>query len=213
MGPRHDRLGRGETGLTGVVDLVFPLAGATIAPDYALLLWRSLRLAAPWLDDEPAVGILPISGASVGDGILYLGHRAQLTLRLPLARLADADALCGLQLDLNGVVSIGPAHQRALRPQPAQYSPFVALASTGEEDFVAECGRRLEEIGIAARLICGRARTMRGEAGAINGFSLMLHGLTAEHSLRLQTLGLGDGRKLGCGIFVPHKTATAVGTP
>lgn len=197
--------------MTEVVNLVFPLSGGAITPDYALLLWQSLRLAAPWLDDEPAAGILPIAGASVGDGVLYLGHRAQLTLRLPPDRLGEADALCGLQLDLNGAVSIGRARQRALRPQPAQYSPFVALASAGEEDFVAECGKRLEEMGIAARLICGRAQSKRGEAGAVRGFSLMLHGLTTEHALRLLTAGLGDGRKLGCGIFVPHKTATAVG--
>lgn len=197
--------------MTGVADLVFPLSGGAIAPDYALRLWQSLRLSAPWLNDEPAAGVLPIAGASAGDGVLYLSHRARLTLRLPLERLAAAHALCGLQLDLGGGVTIGPARQRALRPGPAQYSPFVAMGSAGEEEFLDACGSHLEELGIAAHLICGRARTMRGEAGEMSGFSLMLHGLTAEHSLRLQVLGLGDGRKLGCGIFVPHKTATAVG--
>lgn len=197
--------------MTGVVDLVFPLSGSSIAPDYALPLWRFLRPAAPWLDDEPAAAILPISGVSVGDGVLYLGHRAQLTLRLPQHRVAAACALSGLRLDLGGPVDIGEAGQRALRPGSAQYSPFVALASAGEEAFLEECGRRLKQWGIAAGLICGRAQSKRGEDGEIHGFSLMLHGLTPEQSLRLQTTGLGDARKLGCGIFVPHKTATAVG--
>ena len=194
-----------------VVDLVFPLSGSTIAPDYALSLWQSLRRVAPWLDDEPGAGIMPITGVSSGDGVLYLGHRAQLTLRLPLERLGAADALCGLQLDLGGAVRMGRARQRGLRPGPAQYSPLVAMGCAGEEDFVTACGERLEAMEVAARLICGRARTIRGEAGEVSGFSLMLHGLTPAHALRLQTTGLGDGRKLGCGIFVPHKTATAVG--
>jgi hypothetical protein len=38
----------------------------------------------------------------------------------------------------------------------------------------------------------------------------MLHELSPEHSLRMQAAGLGAQRKLGCGIFVPHKSAGAV---
>jgi hypothetical protein len=33
----------------------------------------------------------------------------------------------------------------------------------------------------------------------------MLAGLTREQSLLLQQSGLGAGRKLGCGLFIPHK--------
>jgi len=35
--------------------------------------------------------------------------------------------------------------------------------------------------------------------------SLMLAGLTREQSLLLQQSGLGARRKLGCGLFIPHK--------
>ena len=42
-------------------------------------------------------------------------------------------------------------------------------------------------------------------------FSMMLHGLGPEQSLRLQQRGLGPHRLLGCGLFVPHKSAAAVG--
>jgi hypothetical protein len=38
----------------------------------------------------------------------------------------------------------------------------------------------------------------------------MLHALSPEQSLRLQQHGLGPQRLLGCGIFVPHKSAAAV---
>ena len=42
-------------------------------------------------------------------------------------------------------------------------------------------------------------------------FSMMLHALVPEQSLRLQQHGLGPHRLLGCGLFVPHKSAAAVG--
>jgi hypothetical protein len=45
----------------------------------------------------------------------------------------------------------------------------------------------------------------------VRGFSLLLHGLTPAQSLAVQESGLGEGRKLGCGIFVPHKSVVAVG--
>ena len=33
----------------------------------------------------------------------------------------------------------------------------------------------------------------------------MVAELTPEHSIRLQQAGLGEGRKMGCGLFIPHK--------
>ena len=38
----------------------------------------------------------------------------------------------------------------------------------------------------------------------------MLHDLKLEQSALLQQVGLGEHRKLGCGIFVPHKSIAAV---
>jgi hypothetical protein len=39
----------------------------------------------------------------------------------------------------------------------------------------------------------------------------MLHGLRARDSLRVLEQGLGEHRLMGCGVFVPHKSAAAVG--
>ncbi len=38
----------------------------------------------------------------------------------------------------------------------------------------------------------------------------MLDGLSAGDSLRVQQHGLGAHRRLGCGVFVPHRSAAAV---
>ncbi|MCK5723805.1 MAG: hypothetical protein KAI84_14825, partial [Gammaproteobacteria bacterium] len=40
--------------------------------------------------------------------------------------------------------------------------------------------------------------------------SLMVAELKKEESVRLQQHGLGEGRKLGCGIFMPQKDIKAV---
>jgi len=53
----------------------------------------------------------------------------------------------------------------------------------------------------------------RLEPGGLRGYSLMLDGLSAADSLRLQETGIGRHRRLGCGVFVPHKSAAAVGSP
>jgi hypothetical protein len=60
-------------------------------------------------------------------------------------------------------------------------------------------------MGIAANLICGRAVVLEGENQAIHGFSLVIHNLKPEDSLRLQYTGLGSNRQHGCGVFIPYK--------
>ena len=201
----------GEAGLNDAVDLLFSLSGTVVRSDYEWPLWQSLCQILPWLIDEPSAGIHPLSGTSAGAGLIYLSHRAHLTLRLPQRRLADANALSGRQIDLGGGITIGESRPRALLPSPAQYSPCVILGGGDEETFLAQCGTHLDEMGVSCSLVCGRAQARNGGEEEIRGFSLMLHGLAPEHSLRIQQWGLGEARKLGCGIFVPHKTATAVG--
>jgi hypothetical protein len=44
----------------------------------------------------------------------------------------------------------------------------------------------------------------------VTGYSLMLDGLSPADSLRVLEAGLGRHRRLGCGLFVPHKSAAAV---
>ncbi len=59
--------------------------------------------------------------------------------------------------------------------------------------------------------MCGKRQQRDSGAGAVVGFSLMLHGLSAADSLTVQRVGIGPHRALGCGLFVPHKSAAAVG--
>ena len=54
-------------------------------------------------------------------------------------------------------------------------------------------------------MLCGRVTRLATPARGYQARSLMLAGLAREGSLRLQQVGLGAERKLGCGLFIPHK--------
>jgi hypothetical protein len=69
----------------------------------------------------------------------------------------------------------------------------------------------LTALRIVGRPICGRLQML--ESGTLRGYSLMLDQLSAEDALSLLEAGLGAHRRLGCGLFVPHKSAAAVGAP
>lgn len=203
----EDESGRTVSGAADdVVDVVFGLRGRAVALDYADRLWQGLSGRLPWLADEAVTGVHPLAGVSPGDTELYLTRRARLTLRLPGARCEAAKALAGLRLDLAGEVEIGgTAARRPLAPSKVLYSSFVTVGEDDEQRFLAACREQLALMGVAGHLVCGKARRAAGAEGEWHGFSLMLHGLAGEDSLRLQRVGLGAERRRGCGIFVPHK--------
>jgi hypothetical protein len=64
----------------------------------------------------------------------------------------------------------------------------------------------LEAVAMPVRFICGRLARIGVAGRDVCGASVVVHGLRASDSLRLQRTGLGPHRALGCGVFVPHKT-------
>jgi len=198
-----------------VTDIVFSLRGSSVMPDYPAPLRKALRVSLPWLAEESEAAIHPLARTGRGQGALFIGRHTRLILRLPQRRIAEAYALCGqvLEIGADAKLEVGVASLRPLRPTAVQYSSFVTLGIAAEADFLVEAERLLSGLGIDCQLVCGKAQTAPGgeNEDMLRGYSLMLHGLTLANSLRIQHAGLGDGRMLGCGIFVPHKTVAAVG--
>ena len=194
------------------VDVVFAVAGTALPEDYHFALLREVARHLPWAESDPDAGIHPLRGAPTDYGVLLLPRRAKLVLRLPATRAVDALALAGAQLEIDGrKLCVGTGRVRALEPYGALYAQLVAAESGDEADFLERVATRLAELGTPCRPVCGRRRARRAGDCEIAGFSLMLHELAGEHSLRVQRSGLGEGRKLGCGIFVRHRLAAAGG--
>lgn len=207
-----------------VADVRYRIRCAALPVDHARALYAALRAALPWLETEPRAGVHALHGAESGNGwlrpedpdqLLPLSRRTRLALRLPRARLPEAAALCGRALEVGGVpLQVGAAALRPLRAWTTVFARYVTFADAGggEDAFLARCAEELRALDVAApRLLPGRAHDVAGPDGVLHCRSLLLDGLEAAQSLRLQERGLGAGQRYGCGLFLPHKSLAAVG--
>lgn len=202
---------------TDIVDAVFAISCPTLPIDHAYALSQAIGAALPWFAADARAGMHTIHGAESGSGwmrpegpdaLLQLSRRAKLALRLPRERLGDAAVLVGRTLDIAGwPLRIDALAERPLSRITTLFSRCVILGDTEDETaFLAAAAAELEALGIRAeRLVCGRVTPLATPARSHRARSLMLAGLTPDGSLRLQQVGLGTERKLGCGLFIPHK--------
>jgi CRISPR-associated protein Cas6 len=201
-----------------VVDLLFSIHCRALPVDHAYALSRAVQEALPWLDGEAraAVHTIYVAGSQngwerpAGDGnqLLIPSRRTKLTLRVPVERLADAARLSDRELDVGGFpVKVGNSKTRPLSKQGTLFSRYVAC-HPGEEEhsFLRRMAADLSEMGIPVKkAVCGKETALRTPNGKVHTRSLLLADLSLEQAVRLQRLGLGPHRLMGCGIFLPHK--------
>ncbi|MCS6944163.1 MAG: type I-MYXAN CRISPR-associated protein Cas6/Cmx6 [Sutterellaceae bacterium] len=190
-----------------MVDIVFPLRGGPIAPEYADALSEQLCAALPWLCNEAGAGVHPLRGTTSCGAELLLSGRAALALRVPAARSQDCKQLEGVRLDLGGTIEVGTPRRRPLFAHPTLYSHLVVTDTEDEARFVADVRQALAAWNVHCDVIVGRRQSRRLAGTWRTGFSVMLHGLPPAASMHAQCAGLGAYRLLGCGLFVPHKSA------
>lgn len=205
-----------------IVDLAFAISCRSLPLDHAHALSSALGAVLPWLDSEADAGVHLIHGAESGNGwyrpddpedVLYLSRRTRMTLRLPKARVEDARALSGAELDIAGHrLGVGAAAVRPLNPLPTLFARYVAAdPARSEEEFLADCAALLRAMDIPVRkMLCGRSHPLRAPDGPVFTRSLMVADLEPEQSVRLQQRGLGPRRTMGCGLFIPHKGVAPV---
>lgn len=192
-----------------MLDLVFDLAGESVPAHYPFQLWEELARLAPELEKLEQVGVLPLKAAESKDRML-LTRRAKLVLRLPQGLAAVAAPLEGAQLEVGGSpLALGNMKERELQPYPTLHAPLAA-GSADETEFMEAVQARFQALGISANTICGMRRTLSDGRRSISGYSLVVHNLGPEASLLLQCEGMGEGRRYGCGIFVPYKVISDV---
>jgi CRISPR-associated protein Cas6 len=201
-----------------IVDAVFAITCRSLPVDHAYALSQAVQAALPWFAEEPEAGLHTIHGAASGSGWmrpegpraeLQLSHRAKLTLRLPSDRLRDAGQLAGASLQVAGhALRVGALAVRPLSRITTLFSRGVVMKGQESEEtqFLAAAGDALAALGIRPKeMLCGRITPLATPARTYRARSLMVAGLTLEQSLELQRRGLGAERKLGCGLFIPHK--------
>jgi len=200
-----------------VVDAAFAIECASLPVDHAYALSAAIQAALPWFAEEPQAGLHTVHGAASGagwqrpegeDALLQLSQRTKLVLRLPESRLQDAAALTGRTLDVAGFpMRVGRLQPRPLLRIASLFSRSVIFGDADDETaFLAAATEALRALGVeAATMLCGRDLTLATPQRSYRTRSLMVTVGTPAQSLALQRHGLGEARKLGCGLFIPHK--------
>lgn len=192
-----------------MIDIVFDISGETLPTAYPYALWEELCRLAPRLLENDHIGVIPLRIAESNEGLL-LPKRAKLILRLPHDLADVVSALEQKQMRIAGsLLQLGAGKVRPIQPHSTLHAQLV----TGADDevmFVAEVEAALGELRVQAKLICGQRRALSDGDRVIRGYSLVLHDLNPEDSLRVQYAGLGKERRFGCGIFVPYKVISSM---
>lgn len=205
-----------------IVDLVFTIRCKSLPVDHAWPLAEALLEKLPWLKDEAGAGVHPFQISESGNGwsrsedpdeLLHLSRRTKLILRLPQARVAEAEALSGETLVVSGhELELLKASQRKLSSLTTLFSRYIVV-KTGDTEavFIDKIAQRLLGMGVEPRkMLPGLERRLRSPEGELLTRSLMLAEVSLEESVVLQQQGLGEHRYLGCGLFVPHKDISDV---
>jgi CRISPR-associated protein Cas6 len=208
-----------------IVDVVFGIDCRCLPVEHTHALSAALRAALPWLDEEQDAGIHMIHGAesgngwmrpdsSQGDALLHLSRRTKLELRVPKERVADTRALSGATLDVGGYpLKVNAAQVRLLSNITILFSRYVVDDARQDEDsFLRASSAQLKAFGVrCGKMLCGRSHEIDLPGERLFTRSLMLAELSVQDSILMQQKGLGRGRTLGCGLFLPHKDIKAVG--
>ena len=200
-----------------IVDLSFKLDCKCLPNDHAWELSQAVQQMLPWLADEPQTGIHQIHGAESMNGwnrpeepdaLIHLSRRSKMTLRVPGELVGKALELEGKTLNIaDNLLKIGKAVVKLLSFYEVQFSRYViAHPDMNEEEFLQRAADELREMNIPARkLLSGKSQSFRTPEGDFTTRSLLVADLEPMEAIRLQEKGIGEGRLLGCGLFVPHK--------
>ncbi len=206
-----------------VVDVFFNIRCKCLPLEHMHALSESLYTVLPWLEHETLAGILPIAGSESGNGwerssdpdeLIYLSRRQKMMMRLPKERLSDVENLVGKTINVAGYdLEFGKHSIKKLSDLPTAFCRSILIDERMEENnFLQWAFDQLKLMGIPVqKMMAGKERVIQlpNDNERITR-SLMVAELKQAESVRLQQQGMGEGRQLGCGIFMPQKDIKAV---
>ena len=204
-----------------IYDLVFRLRGEYLDVDHAYALSQALR---DNLSDETCacIGVHGVRMASSGNGWncpdapdaeIPLSRRARLVIRVHRDQADEVASISQRRLSLGRQsIEVGVSSVRPLSSIGTLFARAVYCErGISEDDFLQQAADELKEMDIdVSRMLCGKAGEIRIANGSLFTRALLVTDLKPAESVRLQQLGIGGERMLGCGLFVPHKEIDAV---
>ena len=206
-----------------VIDLSYVVKCKCLPLEHMHELYESLSKVLPQLKDDKFAGIHPINGSESGNGwerssdpnaLIYLSRRQKLSIRISKDYLQDAENLIGQTINVSGYdIELGKTSIKKLSDLPTTFCRSIMVDSRmDEDDFLQWAFNELKSLDITVnKMMAGKERVVELSTGDERiTRSLMVAELRQAESIRLQQHGLGEGRKLGCGIFLPQKDIKAV---
>lgn len=206
-----------------VFDVVFKLTGSQLAVDHAQALAHAVCAKLP-VHTHSQIGIHQVRVAESGNGWerpktaedkLYLSRRTKLVLRVHQDVYDDVLQLCESEFQVGEqLLKVGASAVRKLSALTTLFSYGIACQESQlESEFLDDMALALRQMKISVKkMICGMAHIIQTDSGSIFTRALMVADLTPEESVLLQQQGIGSGRLIGCGLFVPHRGIDAVFT-
>jgi CRISPR-associated protein Cas6 len=208
-----------------IIDITYQLKGKTLPVDHAYELSQAIRRVLPWMETEEGAGVhqIYVAASSNGwerpddseSGQLHLSRRTKMTLRVPSARLSEAEQLTGMSFDIAGnIIELGKTSVKKLSTLTTIFSRYVSSGDQllEEPEFLEYLVSELGSLGIRPKkILCGKESRLQTPDGPVYARSVMISDLEPEQSVRIQEKGLGAHRLMGCGLFLPHKGIKPVG--
>lgn len=210
-----------------IINISFRITGTEIPIDHGYLLYSSLSHSLPTLHNADWLAVHSINGFPVSGRTLCLTKNSRLQFSLPPERLPEIIPLAGRRLAMADgkremAIRLGVPEVYALKPAPVLHSRCVVIkvseaeknnCSPDREMFLSALQNQMRSRGINGEIWIDDRRDAQGrdlsrriihiKEQSIVGYAVSVSGLNAEDSLKLQEVGLGGRRRMGCGIFVP----------
>ncbi len=203
-----------------VIDLVFSIKCKTLPLNHAWALSREILKHLPWIENDPVAGIHQIHVAESNNGwmrpddneesaLLYPSRRTNMALRIPIEQFKSTEKICNITLNIDGhSLLIGSAKKKLFTNTSVISSRYILSdLNESEDDFLSRTAKELKKkINFKVKkMLCGKTHSIKTPNGILTTRSLMIADLDSETSIKIQQLGLGKKRELGCGLFLPHK--------
>ncbi len=201
-----------------VIDLSFSITCKSLPVDHAWVLSREIIKHLAWMDKHQIAGIHQIHVAESNNGwlrpdhdnaLLYPSRRTKMSLRIPTEKLSDTESLTGITLDIEGhPLKIGKSKKKIFTNSGVLFSRYVISDDNEDEhDFLVRMSNELKDkTGFKVKkMLCGKSHAIKTPEKILKTRHLMIADLDNDTSIKIQQLGLGTGKELGCGLFLPHK--------
>lgn len=197
-----------------MVDLRIPVMGSALPAEHGYGLLSALAHLVPSIHQNPHIGILTVAGIGDRQGKIFLTQQSHLRIRLPIEAIPSVYGVAGKRLRIGThEIQLGIPEIFTLKPSSSLKARIVTIKGYLEPDEFEQAARiQLERLGIAGQLAILKDKTgmpvrkvLKIKRHTIVGFSTVVQGLGDEDSIRLQQLGLGGRRRMGCGFFLPCK--------